>query len=219
MAKMTSKATNDVSWEHIQWRVDQGMASNFHPGDEVSDVLKDGSTMVFAVAAVNHYQDDEVIFVMKDRIGEGLLMNEEDTNYGGWPESYLREKANTDILAMLPDELVEVIAPRKIVQVIRGEKFESEDKLWLPSEVEYSGKSRYGVAEEGDKQFEFYKDARNRISLDADGDPCRKWERSPNRNYSHNFMIVNPSGNPNSYTSWANFRHGVALGFCIRKSK
>lgn len=61
MAKVTSKVANEVSWEHIQWMVDQGMASNFHPGDEVSDVLKDGSNMVFAVAAVNHYQDDEVI--------------------------------------------------------------------------------------------------------------------------------------------------------------
>ena len=218
MAKMTSKATNEVSWEHIQWRVDQGMASNFHPGDEVSDVLKDGSTMVFVVAAVNHYQDDEVIFVMKDCIGEELPMNEEDTNYGGWPKSYLREKANTDILAMLPDDLVSVIAPRKITQVIRGEKFECEDKLWLPSEVEYSGESRYGVAEEGDKQFEFYKDARNRISLDAGGDPCWKWERSPDRYYSYYFVYVNTNGNPNN-NGWAYNRLGVALGFCIRKSK
>lgn len=218
MAKMTSKATNEVSWEHIQWRVDQGMASNFHPGDEVSDVLKDGSTMVFAVAAVNHYQDDEVIFVMKDCIGRES-MNEEDTNYGGWPKSDLREKVNTDILAMLPDDLVSVIAPRKITQVIRGEKFECEDKLWLPSEVEYSGESRYGVAEEGDKQFEFYKDARNRISLDADGDPCWKWERSPGRGSSDSFVGVNTSGYPNSHPHWAISRLGVALGFCIRKSK
>lgn len=218
MAKVTSKVANEVSWEHIQWMVDQGMASNFHPGDEVSDVLKDGSNTVFAVAAVNHYQDDELIFVMKDCIGEELPMNEEDTNYGGWPKSYLREKANTDILAMLPDDLVSVIAPRKITQVIRGEKFECEDKLWLPSEVEYSGESRCGVAEEGDKQFEFYKDARNRISLDADGDPCWKWERSPNRYNSNHFAYVNTSGYP-SYNYGAYYRYGVALGFCIRKSK
>lgn len=174
--------------------------------------------MVFVVAAVNHYQDNEVIFVMKDCIGEKLPMNEEDTNYGGWPKSYLREKANTDILAMLPDNLVSVIAPRKITQVIRGEKLECEDTLWLPSEVEYSGESRYGVAEEGDKQFEFYKDARNRISLDADGDPCWKWERSPGRNGSSSFVHMYTSGGPNYYC-WASYRSGVALGFFIRKSK
>lgn len=217
MAKWMHRITNEVSWEMIQWMVDQGMASRFHPGDEVSDILKDGRTMVFVVAAVNHYQDDEVIFVMKDCIGRES-MNEEGKNYGGWPKSDLREKANTDILAMLPDDLVSVIAPRKITQVIRGETFECEDKLWLPSEVEYSGESRYGVVEEGDKQFEFYKCARNRISLDADGDPCWKWERSPNRNYSSHFVNVSTSGNP-SYNYWAYYPYGVAIGFCILKSK
>lgn len=218
MAIMTRKVTNEVSWREIQEMVDQGKASDFRAGDEMRQILKDGSVMDFAVAAVNHYQNDEIIFVMKDCIGEKLPMNEEDTNYGGWPKSYLREKANTDILAMLPDELVEVIAPRKIVQVICGEKFESEDKLWLPSEVEYSGESRYGVAEEGDKQFEFYKDARNRISLDADGDPCRKWERLPYRYGSFYFMFASSSGYPYG-SDWASYRYGVALGFCIRKSK
>lgn len=218
METMTRKVTSEVSWKEIQELVDQGKATDFHAGDEVRQVLKDGSTMDFAVAAVNHYQDDEVIFVMKDCIGEELPMNEEDTNEGGWPKSYLREKANTDILAMLPDELVAVITPRKIVQVVRGERFECEDKLWAPSEVEYSGEARYGVEEEGDKQFEFYKEVRNRVSLDADGDPCWKWVRSPSRNYSNNFVYVSTSGNPNYY-GWVYFRYGVALGFCIRKSK
>lgn len=219
MATMTRKVTSEVSWKEIQELVDQGKATNFHAGDEVRQVLKDGSVMDFAVAAVNHYQDDEVIFVMKDCIGEDLPINEEDTNAGGWPKSYLREKANTDILAVLPDELVEVIAPRKIVQVVRGERFECEDKLLAPSEVEYSGEARCGVEEEGDKQFEFYKDARNRISLDADGDPCWKWERSPYRHYSYYFVGVGASGYPNGYGYWASYRLGVALGFCIRKSK
>ena len=218
MATMTRKVTNEVSWGEIQALVNQGRAADFRAGDEVRQVLKDGSVMDFAVAAVNHYQDDEIIFVMKNCIGEELPMNEEDTNAGGWPRSYLREKANTDILALLPDELVEVIAPRKIVQIVRGERFECEDKLWAPSEVEYSGESRYGVEEEGDKQFEFYKEVKNRISLDADGDPCWKWERSPYRGYSYYFMYVGTYGYPNSHF-WANNRFGVALGFCIRKSK
>lgn len=218
MATMTRKVTNEVSWGEIQALVNQGRAADFRAGDEARQVLKDGSVMDFAVAAVNHYQDDEIIFVMKNCIGDELPMNEEDTNAGGWPRSYLREKANTDILALLPDELVEVIAPRKIVQIVRGERFECEDKLWVPSEVEYSGESRYGVEEEEDKQFEFYKEVKNRISLDADGDPCWKWERSPYRGHSGYFMYVSTNGNPN-YGYWAYSRYGVALGFCIRKSK
>lgn len=218
MATMTRKVTNEASWGEIQALVNQGRAADFRAGDEVRQVLKDGSVMDFAVAAVNHYQNDEIIFVMKNCIGEELPMNEEDTNAGGWPRSYLREKANTDILELLPDELVEVIAPRKIVQIVRGKRFECEDKLWAPSEVEYSGESRYGVEEEGDKQFEFYKEVKNRISLDADGDPCWKWERSPYRGGSYYFMYVGTDGYPDYY-NWANGRLGVALGFCIRKSK
>lgn len=218
MATMTRKVTSEVSWGEIQALVDQGRATDFHSGDEVRQVLEDGSIMDFAVAAVNHYQNDEIIFVMKKCLEEELPMNEKDTNAGGWPKSYLREKANADILALLPDELVKVISPRKIVQIVNGERFESEDKLWAPSEVEYSGEARYGVEEEGDKQFEYYKEKENRISLDTDGYPCCKWERSQYRGHSCGFMLVNTDGNPN-YNDWASSRYGVNLGFCIRKSK
>lgn len=84
MATMTRKVTSEVTWREIQELVDQGRAADFHAGDEVRQVLKDGSVMDFAVAAVNHYQDDEVIFVMKNCIGEELPMNEKDTNAGGY---------------------------------------------------------------------------------------------------------------------------------------
>ena len=38
---------------------------------------------------------------------------------------------NETIIHMLPDELREMIVPRRIVQTMDGERLESEDKLWL----------------------------------------------------------------------------------------
>ncbi len=217
------KIATEISWGEIQKKVDQGMASTFHPGDEVSDTLKDGSPIAFVVAAVNHYENDEIIFVMKDSLWEEPI-NEKYTNYGGWPRSCLIEKVKTDLQKKLPDDLVRVIAPRKITQIIKGERFECEVKLWPPSEVEYSAVDGenviFGIAEEtDDKQFEYYKDHRNRISYYPDGYDSWKWTRTPVRDNSHCFMIVAPNGSVFVGGHWPDSQLGVVLGFCIRKTR
>lgn len=217
MAKWIRRTENETSWIEIQEMVDQGMATGFSAGDEVIDTLKNGSEMGFAVAAVNHYQDDELIFVMTQCIVEDA-MNEKMSNAGGWTKSCLRRRANTDIMALLPDELVKRIAPRKIMQVIQGERYECEDRLWIPSEKELFGTVHASEDNGIDRQFPFYKIPSNRPSVDVYGNAVAKWTSSPNRFSSYAFVGLHASGYQNNHYL-ACSRYGVSLAFCIRNSK
>lgn len=62
-------------------------------------------------------------------------------------------------------------------------------------------------------QFEYFKDRRNRIKVDEDGDANWWWERSPGGSGSSNFCIVYGNGNANRNS--ADPTSGVCFGFYI----
>ena len=107
---------------------------------------------------------------------------------------------------MLPDELVAAIKPRKF-----GEE---EDKLWLFSEMEVFGEHDW-TEKDPDRgfQFEYFKDRRNRIKVDEDGDASWWWERSPCGSHSNSFCVVYSDGNAVYY--YAHAASGVCFGFYI----
>ena len=149
-------------------------------GDEIVETLKDGR---------------EVVFVVVDW-----------TNKGGWLTCDMRRYLNEEIIALLPDELVAAIKPRKFGK--------EEDKLWLFSEMEVFGDHDW-TENDPDRgfQFEYFKDRRNRIKVDEDGDAGWWWERSPRGSNSNYFCCVNSAGGAN--LNYAYFTGGVCLGFYI----
>ena len=62
-------------------------------------------------------------------------------------------------------------------------------------------------------QFEHFKDRRNRIKTDEDGDAYWWWERSPNGSDSNYFCYVSSNGDANG--SSASSTSGVCFGFYI----
>ena len=76
-------------------------------------------------------------------------------------------------------------------------------------QIYFSGGFYYGNYH----NFEYFKDRRNRIKVDEDGDANWWWERSPNGSNSGNFCIVNSNGS--AYISSANNTYGVCFGFYI----
>lgn len=62
-------------------------------------------------------------------------------------------------------------------------------------------------------QFEYFKDRRNRIKVDEDGDAVWWWERSPNGSNSFYFCFVNSDGDADLNVASAAF--GVCFGFYI----
>jgi hypothetical protein len=121
-------------------------------------------------------------------------------------------------MKLLPDELLEVITPRHIVQNFGGKKFECDAKLWLPSLYEVFGEeyARY-CCDENERQFEFFKNPQNRVKFQRDGQySIYWWLRSPIVGYTTYFCYVFYDGNTG--TANASNSLGVCPCFIIRKS-
>ena len=156
MATITTKETRAFNWAN---------PGTLKVGDEIVETLKDGREVVFVV------MDDGVIG-LKNLLGYHR-MNKEWTNEGGWLACDMRRYLNEEVIALLPDALIAAIKPRKFGK--------EEDKLWLFSEMEVFGEHDW-TENDPDRgfQFEYFKDRRNRIKVDEDGDAYWWWERSPN---------------------------------------
>ena len=62
-------------------------------------------------------------------------------------------------------------------------------------------------------QFEYFKDRRNRIKVDEDGDASWWWGRSPNGSSSDSFCNVSSDGDADGNS--AGNAYGVCFGFYI----
>lgn len=189
MATITTKETRAFNWAN---------PGTLKVGDEIVETLKDGREVVFVV------MDDGVIG-LKNLLGYHC-MNEDWTNKGGWLACDMRRWLNEVVIEVLPDELVAAIKPRKFD--------EEEDKLWLFSEMEVFGGHDW-TENDPDRgfQFEYFKDRRNRIKVDEDGDAGWWWERSPFGSVSSDFCCVGSYGGANA--NGANCAGGVCFGFYI----
>lgn len=166
--KLTTKTTKEITWKEIKEMVDKEEIA-LKVGDEIEETLKDGRRLWLAVAAVDHYQPGEIIFVQKNSVGYEQ-MNEKRTNEGGWPMSKLNAALNDEIYRLLPDGLKEVITKRTITQGKDNELVSCSCNLWLPSLEEYTGETRRGIKETGDKQFKYFGEQGNRIHVNSDDD-------------------------------------------------
>lgn len=189
MATITTKETCAFNW---------GNPGALKVGDEIAETLKDGREVVFVVM-------DEGVIGLKNLLGRHC-MNKEWTNKGGWLACDMRRWLNSEVLALLPDELLSVIKPRKF-----GDE---EDRLWLFSEMEVFGDHDW-VENDPDRgfQFEYFKNPANRVKLDEYGDASFWWGRSPFASGSASFCIVNSNGSADGH--YASGSRGVCFGFYI----
>lgn len=204
MTTITKSITNPITWNEIKEAIAAGKAKELLAvGDYISVMLKDGTPMRIAVAGIDHYNENEVIFAFKDIMPNEKPMNAEYANRGGYEASDMRTYLNEELFALLPDDLQEVIKER------RG------DKLWLFSRREVFGEDsmdyRYKSPED-DKQLPYYEDMANRVKL-RNGDTDWWWLASPSSAIASNFCYVNNYGD--SYGHNASASSGVAPGFCI----
>ena len=209
--KLIHASEVNTDWILIKKAIMNGdAASVLSIGDKITTVLKDGQTVQFTVAAINPYGENEVAFVMEDCLAADSVMNAECHNKGGWYGSDLCTKLNTEILALLPDELVAAIKPRQITQLIEGKEFTSVDKLWIPSYTELFG-GDYAV-DQGDVHFPLFQTPKSRVK-NRNGDYEWYWTRTPRASSSTGFCGVGSNGTSTSNS--AHYSYGVAFGFLI----
>ena len=130
---------------------------HYEIGDVVSFSLEDGEE-VEAVAVKEEFDAQNnayMVFMFVDCLKKEYPMNERDTNEGGYEESYLRQKLNTEILERFPAAMRLSLIP-----------FDNGDLLRIPTEYEIFGENEYGEQEpDWVEQFEYTKKRRGRIAL------------------------------------------------------
>lgn len=179
----------------------------YEVGDIVSYTMEDGEE-VEAIAVKEEFDKHGnlcMVFMLLDCLKEECRMNRDDTNDGGYEESYLREQLRTEYLERFPASLRLNMVP-----------FENGDLLRIPTECEIFGENRYGEEEPDTvEQFEAMKKRRNRMALDgSNGGTQAYWLQNKRVGSATYFCGVNGNGNANAY--YASYSLGVRPLYRIR---
>lgn len=210
---------NDTDWADIDICGRLGMAQQFFKVGDSKTVNIGGTNYEVQIIGFNH--DDKVSggkaaysFQLVDCLNQTQQMNTSNTNTGGWNGSAMRGRMST-YKSQLPAALRNVIKTVKKKSGTGGGSSsgtqQTNDDLFLLSEIEIFGTTTYSVAGEG-TQYEWYKAGNSRIKK-VNGSASYWWERSPHSGGTNGFCIVNSSGDANDYG--ANDSNGVSFGFCV----
>lgn len=179
----------------------------YEVGDIVSYTMEDGEE-VEAIAVKEEFDKHGnlcMVFMLLDCLKEECRMNRDDTNDGGYEESYLREQLNTEYLERFPASLRLNMVP-----------FENGDLLRIPTEREIFGENRYGEEEPDTvEQFDAMKKRRNRIALDgSNGETQAYWLQNKRVRSATYFCYVSSAGYADNY--YASYSVGVRPLYRIR---
>lgn len=198
--KITTTAEHTASWAEVAESIYSGN-SMLKVGDELTVTLKNGTEVVFVVAHLNPYDDNQIAFVLKDCLPDSHCMNDKGGNKGGFIKSDMAEYLNNDIFELLPDDLQAII---KIHPTLNC-------RLWLPSYTELGGTNNDWAKKDG-IHFDLFKDEKSKVKQ-IDGETCNWWTRSPYAGNSNGFVSVSTYGS--SHSNVASYSFGVAFGFLI----
>lgn len=180
-------------------------------------MLKDGSEVTLDIIGKNHDVDENgnktnLTLCFHD-IYTRKEINYTCTNYGGWTCCKLRKWLNEEFFDLLPGWI-----QKKIVPVVKktsedGKIVETVDKIFIPSEIEVFGKTKYSKEGEGE-QYEFFKDWHNRIKeWKAEEYLVWYWLRSPRSDECYGFCTVNSNGDLSC--EYSSYNGGVVPCFSI----
>lgn len=210
---------NDTDWADIDICGRLGMAQQFFKVGDSKTVNIGGTNYEVQIIGFNH--DDKVSggkaaysFQLVDCLNQTQQMNTSNTNTGGWNGSAMRGRMST-YKSQLPAALRNVIKTVKKKSGTGGGSSsgtqQTNDDLFLLSEIEIFGTTTYSVAGEG-TQYEWYKAGNSRIKK-VNGSADYWWERSPRSGNTNYFCYVNSSGNAGY--DYASASNGVSFGFCV----
>ena len=210
---------NDTDWADIDICGRLGMAQQFFKVGDSKTVNIGGTNYEVQIIGFNH--DDNVSggkaaysFQLVDCLNQTQQMNTSNTNTGGWNGSAMRGRMST-YKSQLPAALHNVIKTVKKKSGTGGGSSsgtqQTNDDLFLLSEIEIFGTTTYSVAGEG-TQYEWYKAGNSRIKK-VNGSANFWWERSPYSGNANYFCRVSSSGGADFGN--ADGSRGVSFGFCV----
>ena len=212
LCKLRMVVNGDISPEDFKTAVEEGNVDELiGPFDEIEIPLDTGGS----VTVVCGYSDSHTArFVMKDCWDEAV-MNEENTNKGGYYKSKGRKHVLEDIWPHISPEWQAIIKPRTITENIDGECVVYKDPMWLPSATDVFGPSEDGYWKDIDDSFQLpiFEKERDRVKECGDEGTYPYWLRSVNATNTYYFRYVNTGGS--SRNDYAYNSYGFAPGFDI----
>ena len=167
--------TNHISWDQLKHCAVNGV---------LDEVLCSGDRFMIrlnndrdAVIVATKDQSGKWYFLFQDCLDSERRYNVRNTTEGGWRDSIIRRWMNSDGLALLPNELREIIIPARNVQVLNGERIITQDMMFLPSYTQVFGGDRFAEQEPEDSKLEYFETFRERIA-GRNGVPACWWLRS-----------------------------------------
>ena len=212
-----------TSWDNIAAVSKFGQAPNYWKVGDKKNITVNGVTYAAQIIGFDHdtlttadgsRTKAGITFQLVDCLNTTYSMNGSDTNVNGWRSSDMRTSAMTTLLNQLSSDLKSVL---KFVKKVtsKGNKQSSlettSDKLFLLSEIEVFGATRYSYAGEG-KQYEYYT-AGNSTIKKVNGSADYWWERSPYSGNTSYFCSVANDGI--AAANGASYSGGVSFGFCV----
>lgn len=210
---------NDTDWADIDICGRLGMAQQFFKVGDSKTVNIGGTNYEVQIIGFNH--DDKVSggkaaysFQLVDCLNQTQQMNTSNTNTGSWNGSAMRGRMST-YKSQLPAALRNVIKTVKKKSGTGGGSSsgtqQTNDDLFLLSEIEIFGTTTYSVAGEG-TQYEWYKAGNTKVKK-VNGSASFWWERSPYSGNTYYFCGVDSNGNASN--NYASISYGVSFGFCV----
>ena len=174
----------------------------FQVGDIIKFKLTDGEKVQAMAVQQENYG---MLFCLVDCLADEYSMNDTNTNEGGYEDSDLRKKLNTEIIARFPADIKAMMVP-----------FGNGDFLRLPTEKEIFGENYYGEYESPYvQQWKPMKQRRNRIAFQGkNGNWEWYWLQNKCRESAANF--ANVFGYGIAGCSGASDSYGVRPAFKIR---
>ena len=221
---------SNMSWDNIRQVCLSNLASSFWKvGDVKTITSKSGNTYNIRLCDLQdgryEYADgsgkSKAVFEFVDlyKLNGSYIDTKINNfmNYDGWQKCKLRSTIIPQIIDDLPDDLVSAISEVKVLCSIGGGNSQqvnsSNDKLFLPAEIELFSKKHYsiGLPESPLGQFDYYK-ANNTDEARIKSDRSY-WERSPASNSNKYFCMIYSTGSYGELN--ADTTNGVALIFAI----
>ena len=213
----------ETSWADISRIARLGMAKDYFAIGDTKTLTISSVTYSAQIIGFDHDTPQSTTTYKRSKAGITFqLVNTHDTTAkmnnsmgqtGGWESSAMRSSTMATLLSQLPSALSSVFATVKkpTSQGNSSTIVNSNDKLFLLSEVEVFGSNSYSYASEG-TQYAWFKAGNRKIKTYNDA-AVAWWLRSPASVNTNSFCYVNTSGA--SDVDPANTLHYVSFAFCV----
>ena len=219
------------TWEQIQTKCLAGDFSGISVGDWKPLTLTTSETVIMEIAGINTYYGyasngkHNIDFISRDCLLTPQQMNTTTTNIGGWLSSKLYDTLNGTggIYDSLPSDVKAVIGEKLMLLENKAAAssttwaWHTENKLWLPAELEvfgYQSWSEIGWGSGNFKQYPLFAGSEVHIikKLGTSGSATEWWTLSPRQLQTTFWCRIPAEGFSNA--NWADTA-GVPLCFRV----